>query len=190
MTFDVDHSKLTRGIYISHGKVVGEKEIVTYDIRLCIPYKDRVMTNTTMHSIEHIMAVELEKQFEKIEGYDRIYFGPMGCQTGFYLIVASPIGELEPEKVILKAISDACMASYMKKQVPFRDAIQCGNCRTLAYTRDVEGYISLMKSLADKELVKGLKKYPYIEKVESTGMYVVSVGRDTVVVEMVLSLHE
>lgn len=187
MTFNVDHSKLEPGIYINSAKVIGDKEIITYDIRICRPYKDQVMTNVEMHSIEHIMATYLEDEFSRFDGYERIYFGPMGCQTGFYLVVASPIEETESEKKVLQMIRNACVRAVGEKKVPFTGAKECGNNRTLAYNREVEGILKLMHYIAD-----GTKKYTYIEdKPKVTTKYIISFGKTDVVVETnVLSFEE
>lgn len=179
MTFDVDHSKLEPGIYINGSKVVGDKEIITYDIRICRPYQDKVLSNVEMHSIEHIMATYLEDEVSRFEGFDRIYFGPMGCQTGFYLLMASPISEVEPEKKVLQMIRNACTRALGTKEVPFTDAKQCGNNRTLAYNHEVEGVLKFIHYLSD-----GIKKYTYIkEEPNVVAHYVVAFGPIKVVVE-------
>lgn len=180
MTFNVDHSKLKAGIYINNAKVIGEKEIVTYDIRICAPYKDPIMSNAVMHSIEHIMAVNLEEAFSKLEGYERIYFGPMGCQTGFYLVVANPIEEFEPEKVVLGAIQRACFKALCEETVPFATEKECGNCKSLIYDAEVQNYLYRMSLITDS-----VKKYPYIEeeKPEVTTKYVIRMGGARMIIE-------
>lgn len=182
MTFNVDHSKLRAGIYINNAKVIGDKEVVTYDIRVCAPYEDAVMSNVAMHSVEHILAVNLEEAFAGLKDYERIYFGPMGCQTGFYLVVANPIEEFEPEKVVLNAIRQACLKGLWEETVPFATKKQCGNCNTLVYNTEVHDCLFHMSVLANE-----VKKYPYIEeeeeKPEVITKYVVRVGSDRIVVE-------
>ena len=78
-SFKVDHTKLGRGIYLSKAQVVGNAEIITYDIRVRTPYKEPVMSDVCMHSVEHILANNLEDLFEKVPDLTRVYFGPMGC---------------------------------------------------------------------------------------------------------------
>ena len=79
-SFEVDHNKLQRGIYTS--RVDGD--IVTYDIRMKLPNSGNYLNNPAMHTIEHIVATFVRNS----EFRDRIiYFGPMGCRTGFYLLV-------------------------------------------------------------------------------------------------------
>ena len=86
---EVDHNKLQRGIYTS--RVDGD--IVTYDIRMKLPNSGNYLNNPAMHTIEHIVATFVRNRRYK----DRIiYFGPMGCRTGFYLLVRA----VEPKEVI------------------------------------------------------------------------------------------
>jgi S-ribosylhomocysteine lyase len=79
-SFTVDHDLLTEGIYVS--RIDGD--ITTYDLRTRVPNGDDYMDNLTMHSVEHMIAtyVRSSRIGERV-----IYFGPMGCQTGFYLLV-------------------------------------------------------------------------------------------------------
>ena len=79
-SFSVDHDKMTEGIYVS--RIDGD--VTTYDLRTRVPNKGDYMDNITMHSVEHLFAtfVRASKIGERV-----IYFGPMGCRTGFYLLV-------------------------------------------------------------------------------------------------------
>ena len=79
-SFTVDHDYISEGIYIS--RIDGD--IVTYDMRTRKPNMDEYMDNLTMHSVEHMFATYIRSS---AIGADVIYFGPMGCQTGFYLLV-------------------------------------------------------------------------------------------------------
>ena len=79
-SFTVDHDLLTEGIYIS--RIDGD--VTTYDLRTRVPNSDCYMDNLTMHSVEHMFATYIRSS--RI-GERVIYFGPMGCQTGFYLLV-------------------------------------------------------------------------------------------------------
>ena len=80
-SFQIDHNILKKGIYISRI----DDDITTYDIRMREPNREPVMTNAAMHTIEHLFATYVRNtEF----GDNIIYFGPMGCRTGFYLILA------------------------------------------------------------------------------------------------------
>lgn len=88
-SFSVDHDLITEGIYIS--RIDGD--IVTYDLRTRKPNSDDYIDDCTMHSVEHMIATYLRNSDIKD---NVIYFGPMGCRTGFYLLVRN----LEPERVL------------------------------------------------------------------------------------------
>lgn len=96
-SFSVDHDYITPGIYIS--RIDGD--ITTYDMRTRKPNCDEYMDNITMHSVEHMMATFLRNSDI---GDSIIYFGPMGCRTGFYLLVRDLPDErvLEEVKLALK----------------------------------------------------------------------------------------
>lgn len=115
-SFEVDHNKLQRGIYTS--RVDGD--IVTYDIRMKLPNSGNYLNNPAMHTIEHIVATFVRNS----EFRDRIiYFGPMGCRTGFYLLVR----DIEPQDVI-NLVRDAFR--FLKDfvgDVPGVSKIECGN---------------------------------------------------------------
>lgn len=84
-SFSVDHRRLNPGVFIS--RVDGD--VVTYDLRVCKPNAGVLMDNVTMHSVEHMFATYVRNS----EIADSVlYFGPMGCQTGFYLLVRDKIG--------------------------------------------------------------------------------------------------
>lgn len=81
-SFQIDHNILKRGIYISRI----DDDITTYDIRMREPNREPVMTNAAMHTIEHLFATYVRNtEF----GDNIIYFGPMGCRTGFYFLTRS-----------------------------------------------------------------------------------------------------
>ena len=143
MTFTVDHKKLKKGIY---------KDEITYDIRTVVPYKEPLMSNVCMHSIEHILAVKLNEKINKI------YFGPMGCQTGFYLL-----SDNKPEEVY-QALYDASIEALNEKTVPFKSRAECGNYFSLDFSDEVKEKLEIIKDLA-KEILDnpGCFVYPIIE---------------------------
>jgi S-ribosylhomocysteine lyase len=84
-SFTIDHMKLLRGVYVSRKDKLGNETITTFDLRMTRPNFDPVMMTGEMHAIEHLAATYLRNHptyAEKI-----IYFGPMGCRTGFYLLL-------------------------------------------------------------------------------------------------------
>jgi len=121
-SFTIDHLKLQPGVYVSRKDHVGAETITTFDIRMTSPNGEPVMNTADMHAIEHLAATFLRNHSE----YARhtIYFGPMGCRTGFYLLLA---GDLT-SKEIVPLLTELCvfMRDY-KEAVPGASAKDCGN---------------------------------------------------------------
>ena len=85
-SFTIDHLKLQPGIYVSRKDPVGDSVVTTFDLRMTSPNEEPVMNTAEVHTIEHLAATYLrnDPQYK-----DRVlYFGPMGCRTGFYLLLA------------------------------------------------------------------------------------------------------
>ncbi len=120
-SFTVDHDKITEGMYLS--RVDGD--VITYDLRTRIPNAGNYMDNLTMHSLEHMFATYIRNS--EI-GERVIYFGPMGCRTGFYLLVR----ELPHEKV-LSVVKDV-LAKIVAHDGEMFGATrkECGNYRELS----------------------------------------------------------
>ena len=94
-SFQVNHLTLVPGVYVSRRDKVGNETLTTFDLRMTRPNKEPVMNTAEVHTLEHLGATFLRNH---PVWKDRvIYFGPMGCRTGFYLILA---GELEPMDII------------------------------------------------------------------------------------------
>ncbi|MCI9084866.1 MAG: S-ribosylhomocysteine lyase [Clostridia bacterium] len=141
-SFQVDHRKLDKGIYISRI----DSDIVTYDLRFCKPNSGTVLDNVTMHTIEHMLATFLRNSEFKD---DIIYFGPMGCQTGFYLLVrGSVMGNdvLALVKTVLKQTTEHTGEVFGASE------IECGNYRTLeleSAKRACGEYLEILKGVND-----------------------------------------
>ncbi len=121
-SFTIDHMKLLPGVYVSRKDNVNGNILTTFDIRMTRPNFEPVMNTAEMHTIEHLAATYLrndENWGEKI-----VYFGPMGCRTGFYLILA---GDYE-SKDIVKLLSDMFIfIRDFKDKVPGAAPEECGN---------------------------------------------------------------
>ena len=85
-SFTIDHIKLQPGVYVSRKDKVGVETITTFDIRMTSPNEEPVMNTAEVHTIEHLAATFLRTH--KSYKDKTIYFGPMGCRTGFYLLLA------------------------------------------------------------------------------------------------------
>ena len=116
-SFQVDHRKLGVGIYVSRVDV----DIVTYDLRFCKPNSGTVLDNVTMHTIEHMLATFVRNSDIKNEV---LYFGPMGCQTGFYLLVRDVV----PKEKVLETVKDILAKTIKHDGKVFgASEIECGN---------------------------------------------------------------
>ena len=137
-SFSVDHDIIAEGIYISRK----DGDITTYDMRTRRPNKGDYMDNLTMHSVEHMFATYIRSS--KI-AKSVIYFGPMGCQTGFYLLVrdASDKEVLSVVKETLGKIVNHVGEMFGAKRE------ECGNYKNLdlgAAKRECESYLAVLNS--------------------------------------------
>lgn len=94
-SFTIDHIKLEPGVYVSRTDAVGNSCVTTFDIRMTAPNREPVMNTAEMHAMEHLGATFLRNHPEF--GQKIVYFGPMGCRTGFYLLLA---GEYNSRDVV------------------------------------------------------------------------------------------
>lgn len=120
-SFKIDHLNHPAGIYLSRR----DGDICTYDVRICKPYADELLTNAEMHSLEHLLATVLRNG---AHGAEVIYVGPMGCQTGFYVLYRG-LGQNEAERDILAAFR--YVADY-DGEMPGNSKAECGNFLNLS----------------------------------------------------------
>lgn len=129
-SFQVDHNKLEPGMYLSRR----DGDIVTFDLRFKKPNTGSLLTNAEMHSVEHIIATLLRNGRAKDAV---IYFGPMGCQTGFYFLFDS---RRLPEADAVELVKETFAAgAAFSGEMPGKSPAECGN------------YINLDVSLARKQ---------------------------------------
>ena len=100
-SFSVDHNRIVPGIYTSRTDIVGDRKVTTYDARLTRPNAEPAVDTAAMHSLEHIIATCLRNDPEWKDQV--IYWGPMGCLTGFYLILK---GDREPREIFDLLLGD------------------------------------------------------------------------------------
>jgi len=122
-SFQVDHTRIAPGIYVSRRDKIEGGWITTFDIRMKTPNKEPAIHPNAMHTIEHVVATYLRNSDFKDHV---VYWGPMGCLTGFYFIVntADEIQPKDVEKLIRTAYR--YQANY-KGEVPGATAVNCGN---------------------------------------------------------------
>ena len=121
-SFTIDHIKLEPGVYVSRKDTVGAEVITTFDLRMTSPNDEPVMNTAEMHTIEHLAATFLRNH--AVYGSKTIYFGPMGCRTGFYMILA---GDLESKDVVDLVTEMFTFISEYKGEVPGAAPRDCGN---------------------------------------------------------------
>ena len=122
-SFTVDHTRIVPGIFTSRVDRLGEEAVTTYDIRLKRPNREPVLDVAAMHSLEHIIATFLRNDPDWKN--EVIYWGPMGCLTGFYLILK---GERAPQ-AIYELLLRSFKAVEEASEVPGATAVNCGYYR-------------------------------------------------------------
>ena len=121
-SFTIDHIKLQPGLYVSRKDKVGIETVTTFDLRLTKPYEEPVLNTAEVHTIEHLAATFLRNEptwKEKV-----LYFGPMGCRTGFYLLLA---GDYRSADVVNLVHDCFCFVRDYRGEVPGASAKDCGN---------------------------------------------------------------
>ncbi len=138
-SFSVDHTRLQPGMYLSRR----DGDTATIDLRLRRPNTGDLLSNAALHSVEHIMATILRSSPEK----DAVlYFGPMGCQTGFYALFDQSKLPLDGIVALLKRAFD--QAAAWDKPMPGQSAVECGNYRNLDVAlcrRECAAYAEVIK---------------------------------------------
>ena len=121
-SFTIDHLKLQPGVYVSRKDPVGNSLITTFDIRMTSPNEEPVMNTAEMHAIEHLGATFLRNH--PAYGSRIIYFGPMRCRTGFYLLLA---GDYESADIVPLLKEMFIFIRDFHDEVPGASAKDCGN---------------------------------------------------------------
>ena len=121
-SFTIDHLKLLPGIYVSRKDNVGDSVVTTFDIRVTRPNFEPVMNTAEIHTIEHLAATFLRNHKEY--GEKVVYFGPMGCRTGFYLLLA---GDFQSADIVELIKEMFVFIRDYKDEVPGASAKDCGN---------------------------------------------------------------
>ena len=117
-SFTVDHNKLRPGLYLSRR----DGDVITFDLRFKTPNTGDLLSNSEMHSVEHLIATLLRNSAEKDAV---IYFGPMGCQTGFYFLFDNRLLSCEGAIDLLKEVFAA--AADFEGEMPGKSPSECGN---------------------------------------------------------------
>ena len=121
-SFTIDHLKLVPGVYVSRKDTIGKEVITTFDLRMTSPNDEPVMNTAEVHTIEHLAATFLRNH--PVYGDKTIYFGPMGCRIGFYLLLA---GDLTSKEIVPLMIEMFEFIRDFKDEVPGASPKDCGN---------------------------------------------------------------
>lgn len=136
-SFQIDHTTLKKGMYISRV----DADVVTYDIRMRTPNTEPVMDNASIHTIEHLFATYVRNSEYK---ENIIYFGPMGCRTGFYFLAR----DISHKTALALSVESFKYISEYDGEIPGVSAAECGNYRE----HDLDG--AKREAKAQYELLK------------------------------------
>jgi S-ribosylhomocysteine lyase len=150
-SFTIDHTKLLPGLYVSREDIVDGNVITTFDLRVCKPNTGDVLAIEAAHTIEHIAATYLrnnELWQDKV-----IYFGPMGCLTGFYMILA---GKYSSEDVLPLVRDCFTFTANFEGDIPGASAVECGNYLSLNLESAkvcAKKYVDILTNITPPQLV-------------------------------------
>ena len=121
-SFTIDHILLRPGLYVSRQDKVGSQTVTTFDLRITDPNAEPVMNTAEIHTVEHLGATYLRN--DPVWKDKVLYFGPMGCRTGFYLLLA---GDLTSRDVLPLVLETFRFIRDFRGDVPGASAKDCGN---------------------------------------------------------------
>ncbi len=121
-SFTIDHIKLIPGLYVSRKDMAGDTTVTTFDIRVTNPNEEPVMNTAEIHTIEHLAATFLRNHKDYKEKV--LYFGPMGCRTGFYLLLT---GDYDSKDILPLMKEMFGFIADFEGDVPGASAKDCGN---------------------------------------------------------------
>ncbi len=142
-SFTIDHIKLQPGIYVSRKDQIGQEVVTTFDLRMTSPNEEPVMNTAEVHTIEHLGATYLRNKEEIRDKV--IYFGPMGCRTGFYLLLA---GDYASNDIVALVTEMFEFIRDYRGEVPGASPKDCGNY--------LDMNLGMANYLADRYLEKTL----------------------------------
>ena len=150
-SFTIDHIRLQPGLYVSRKDAVGSEAVTTFDLRLTSPNEEPVMNTAEVHTIEHLAATFLRND---PAWKDRVlYFGPMGCRTGFYLLLS---GDLSSQDVLPLVTDCFRFIRDYRGDVPGASPKDCGNYLDMNLSMANywgRKYAALLENIDDNRLV-------------------------------------
>ena len=148
-SFTIDHIKLQPGVYVSRTDKIGNEAITTFDLRMTSPNEEPVMNTAEMHTIEHLAATYLRNDPQWKERV--LYFGPMGCRTGFYLLTRG----LTPAEALELTVESFRFMAGFEGAVPGASEVECGNYRDMdlpAAKAEAAAMLPVLEALTGDEL--------------------------------------
>lgn len=148
-SFKVDHIKLQKGVYVSRVDSVGAETLTTFDLRMKLPNKE-LLDNEAIHSLEHLIATYVRNDAEFASRV--IYFGPMGCLTGMYLILHGAYTSKEIVPLLIRAFE---FVINFEGDLPGVSEIECGSYRLHSLEKakiEAEGYLYVLKNITKEQL--------------------------------------
>lgn len=150
-SFTIDHIRLMPGLYVSRKDRIGSETVTTFDLRITKPNDEPVMNTAEIHAIEHLGATYLRND---PAWRDRVvYFGPMGCRTGFYLLLAGDLDSRDVKQLVTDCFR--FIRDY-EGEIPGASARDCGNYLDLNLSMAkywAARYASLLETCGDDRLV-------------------------------------
>jgi len=150
-SFTIDHNLLQPGLYVSRKDQVGAETVTTFDLRFTSPNEEPVMNTAEMHTIEHLAATYLRNDPAWKERV--LYFGPMGCRTGFYLLLA---GDYSSNDVLELVTGCFRFVRDFEGEVPGASAKDCGNYLDMNLPMAkycAKRYVQLLEQMDESRLV-------------------------------------
>ncbi len=149
-SFTVNHLTLLPGVYVSRKDRLGDQTVTTFDLRITAPNREPVLNTAEIHAIEHLGATYLRN--EPVWGSRVIYFGPMGCRTGFYLLLA---GDLD-SRAVLPLVADCFrLIRDYRGEIPGACARDCGNYLDMNLSMAnywADRYVQVLQQITDRQL--------------------------------------
>ena len=150
-SFTIDHLLLQPGVYVSRKDRVGPETVTTFDLRFTSPNEEPVMNTAEIHAIEHLAATYLRN--DPVWQERVLYFGPMGCRTGFYLLLT---GDLESQEILELLRGCFRFVAEYQGQIPGASAKDCGNYLDMSLPMaNYWGarYAALLENIDDSRLI-------------------------------------
>ncbi|MDR2519994.1 MAG: S-ribosylhomocysteine lyase [Eubacteriaceae bacterium] len=147
-SFQVDHTKLEKGLYVSRIDSLNGAVATTFDIRMKKPNQGDYLSTASLHTIEHIGATYFRNLKEFKDSI--IYFGPMGCRTGFYLVL---FGERSPSEIAPAVAGMFSFIASFEGDIPGASEIECGNWKDQdlkGAKQEAKAYLGVLWALAEK----------------------------------------